>query len=182
MKEILHHLGCIKPCKWWDFNYQAQLVLIPDLPSTASGGPSSKWWTSLNGNRMLQGGEHAHGSDLGDFSFWMLERSMEWVLHQRIIYFCAFLRWFLTDFPIPMSHTKCTLDLFSGDFLRISIIWIPSPLNSPHHHLFWIKNFVQPLFGVANPNLKMGNLFFRMGIQLDVSHEKNPGWLGYTVD
>ena len=26
MEEILHHLGCIKPCKSWDFNYQPQLV------------------------------------------------------------------------------------------------------------------------------------------------------------
>ena len=26
MKEILHHLGCMKPCKYWDFNYQPQLV------------------------------------------------------------------------------------------------------------------------------------------------------------
>ena len=26
MEEILHHLGCMKPCKYWDFNYQPQLV------------------------------------------------------------------------------------------------------------------------------------------------------------
>ena len=34
MEEILHHLGCMKPCKYWDFNYQPQLVSPISEPST----------------------------------------------------------------------------------------------------------------------------------------------------
>ena len=34
MEEMLHHLGCTKPCKSWEFNYQLQLVSRISEPST----------------------------------------------------------------------------------------------------------------------------------------------------
>ena len=34
MEEILHQLGCIKSCKYWDKHYQPQLVLAGFFPST----------------------------------------------------------------------------------------------------------------------------------------------------
>ena len=32
LKSGDHHLGSIKPCKWWDFNYQPQLVIAGFQP------------------------------------------------------------------------------------------------------------------------------------------------------
>ena len=37
LAEILHHLGCMKPQKQWDFNYQPQLV-------SRNSAINSRWW------------------------------------------------------------------------------------------------------------------------------------------
>ncbi len=53
MAQILHHLGCIKPGKYWDFNYQPQLVNAGFQPSTVSFSKSNHHFQ--NGGNDLQG-------------------------------------------------------------------------------------------------------------------------------
>ena len=64
------HLGCIEPCKYWDFNYQPQLVSLPDFLHWVSG-KGSRW--HMKSPRMrakkLKGPSNPYqGSSCGIFS------------------------------------------------------------------------------------------------------------------